>query len=142
MTISQGPSAPLFAIIGSTGTQGRSVIKALEESINPYRVRAVTRDTSKPAAQELEKIGCEVVQADVEDVASLKTAFEGATYAFLMTNSDYTDQSPEFEHVSYPISLCISLADLYSRNTRRERINSTLRPLQVYKSSRGPGNQA
>ncbi|KAI5448942.1 hypothetical protein NCC49_005737, partial [Naganishia albida] len=98
MTISQDPTAPLFAVIGSTGTQGRSVIKALQESANPYRVRAITRDTSKPAARDLDRIGCHLVAADVEDVESLNKAFEGATFAFLMTNSDYTDDSPEFQH--------------------------------------------
>ena len=141
MTITQDSPVPLFAVIGSTGTQGRSVIKALEESTKPYRVRAITRDTSKPAAQNLAKIGCDVVNADVEDVESLKKAFRGASYAFLMTNSDYTDQSPEFKHVSRPISLAVRPADVHSRNTRRERTNSTQRPLQVCKSSRGPGNR-
>lgn len=100
MTISQDSSAPLFAVIGSTGTQGRSVIKALEESAKPYRVRAITRDTTKPAAKDLERIGCHLVKADVEDAESLKAALTGAAYAFLMTNSDYTDLSPEFAHVS------------------------------------------
>lgn len=71
----------------------------------------------------------------------MKEAFGGATYAFLMTNSDYEDQSPEFEHVSRSISPCLHPADLYSRNTLRERTNSTQRPLQVYKSSRGRGTK-
>lgn len=142
MTITQDSSAPLFIVIGSTGIQGRSVIKALEESTKACRVHAIARDTSKPAAQDLVKVGCNVVKADVRNVESLKEAFGGATYAFLMTNSDYEDQSPEFEHVSRSISPCLHPADLYSWNTRRERTNSTQRPLQVYKSSRGPGNQA
>jgi hypothetical protein len=142
MTITQDSSAPLFTVIGLTGIQGRSVIKALEESTKAYRVRAITRDTSKPAAQDFAKIGCDVVKADIENVESLKEAFGGATYAFLMTISDYEDQSPEFEHVSRSIFPCLHPADLYFRNTRRERTNSTQRPLQVYRSSRGPGNQA
>ncbi|KAJ9112906.1 hypothetical protein QFC19_000461 [Naganishia cerealis] len=98
MTVTQELSAPLFAVIGSTGTQGRSVIKALEESTKPYRIRAVTRDTSKPASKALERLGCHVVEADVGHLESLRAAFTGATYVFLMTNSDYADQSPDFDH--------------------------------------------
>jgi uncharacterized protein YbjT (DUF2867 family) len=99
--ISQESSSPLFVVIGSTGVQGRSVIKAIEESKHPYRVRAITRDTSSAAARALEDIGWETFKADVDDVESLKGAFEGAKYAFLMTNSDYTDKTPGFEHVCF-----------------------------------------
>jgi hypothetical protein len=142
MTITQDSSAPLFVVVGSTGTQGRSGIKALEESSKPYRVRAITRDTTRPAAQELEKIGCEVVKADVEDVESLKEAFEGATYAFLMTNSDYTDQSPEFEHASYPFFCSmIPLTFLPSRNTHKAGTSSMQRLLRTYNSLRGRVSQ-
>jgi uncharacterized protein YbjT (DUF2867 family) len=72
MTITQDSSAPLLGVVGSTGTQGCSVIKALEDFTKAYRVRAITRDTSKPAAQDLAKIGCDVVEADGENVESLK----------------------------------------------------------------------
>ncbi|KAG8847318.1 hypothetical protein FRB96_001653 [Tulasnella sp. 330] len=89
MTISQDASAPLIVVVGATGTQGGSVIKALEESDKPYRMRGFTRDTSKPAAQELTKKGVEMVTVDPnptpENKAKVNQAFEGATYAFAVT---------------------------------------------------------
>jgi uncharacterized protein YbjT (DUF2867 family) len=98
--ILQNTSSPLFVVIGSTGVQGRSVIKALQESKQPYRVRSITRDTSSASAQALQQIGCETFKADVDDATSLQRAFDSATYAFLMTSSDYTDLSAGFDHVS------------------------------------------
>ncbi|KAJ7442170.1 NAD(P)-binding protein [Mycena galericulata] len=88
MTITQTPSAPLIAVVGATGTQGGSVIKALEESDKPYRIRAFTRDATKPAAQELVKKGVEVVTISlvVENATKVHEAFVGANFAFLVTN--------------------------------------------------------
>ncbi|KAJ7142548.1 NAD(P)-binding protein [Mycena epipterygia] len=70
MTITQLTSAPLVAVVGATGNQGGSVIKALAESDKPYRVRAFTRDPTKLASLELVKLGVEIVVAFVgADVA-------------------------------------------------------------------------
>lgn len=41
-----------------------------------WRVRAITRDPSKPAAKNLQDQGAEVVAADLGDVESLKAAFK------------------------------------------------------------------
>ncbi len=90
MTISKAANAPLFVVVGSTGGQGRSTIHALEDSSKPYRVRAVTRDTTKPKAKELQALGCEVVEADVTTVDGAKKAFEDAEIAFVMTPTDFT----------------------------------------------------
>ena len=87
MTITQESSAPLFAVVGSTGAQGTSVIRAIKEDAGKaYRVRAVTRDPSSDTARERASWGCEVSAADVTDVESLKRAFAGAEFAFAMTN--------------------------------------------------------
>ncbi|KAJ7133514.1 NAD(P)-binding protein [Mycena epipterygia] len=88
MTITQNSSAPLVAVVGATGIQGGSVIKALEESDRPYRIRAFTRDATKPAAQELVKRGVQVIAISlvVENTNEVHQAFAGATMAFLMTN--------------------------------------------------------
>ncbi|KAG8993760.1 hypothetical protein FRB94_006620 [Tulasnella sp. JGI-2019a] len=89
MTISSYLSAPLVVIVGATGAQGRSVIRALAESTIAYRMRGFTRDTSKPIAQDLVKQGVEMVAIDPnptpENELRVKSAFEGATYAFAMT---------------------------------------------------------
>lgn len=90
MTISTESFTPLFVVVGSTGQQGASVIKAIEASSSPYRVRGLTRDVSKleATAKDLEERNVEVVAADVGKEAELAKAFEGATYVFAMTTPD------------------------------------------------------
>lgn len=53
-----------ITIFGATGNQGGSIINALlgDKSLSQeYKIRGVTRDTSKPNAQALAKKGVEVV---------------------------------------------------------------------------------
>lgn len=90
MTISTDPSGLLFVVVGSTGQQGSSVIKAIEASPAPYRVRGLTRDPTKPAARALEARGVHVVATDAIQEVELEKAFEGATYVFAMTTPDHT----------------------------------------------------
>lgn len=89
MTISKDTSAPLFTVVGSTGGQGGSVVRAIQASSKPYQVRAITRDTSKPVATELKSLGCEIVEADISTSEGAKKAFEGADVAFVMTVADF-----------------------------------------------------
>ncbi|KAJ7255443.1 hypothetical protein B0H12DRAFT_1323184 [Mycena haematopus] len=88
MTITRSESAPLVAVVGATGIQGGSVIKALSESDKPYRIRGFTRDPTKPAAETLKKKGVEMVAVDLvlENKEEVFKAFTGADYAFLVTN--------------------------------------------------------
>lgn len=89
ITTSSAADAPLFVVVGSTGTQGRSVIDAIAADKKDYRVRGLTRDPSKTSAKELKKLGVEVVAGDVDDASSIERAFEGAEIVFAMTTSDY-----------------------------------------------------
>jgi uncharacterized protein YbjT (DUF2867 family) len=84
MTITQAPSAPLVAVVGATGRQGGSVVRALAESDKPYRIRGFTRDATKPAAKELVKLGVEIVVISlvVENKENVYKAFAGADAAF------------------------------------------------------------
>jgi len=88
MAITQDASAPLVVVVGATGIQGGSVIRALAESNKPYRIRGITRDPSKPAAQEVAKKGVELVAVSLtpENKDQAFKVFEGATYAFAVTN--------------------------------------------------------
>lgn len=85
MTISKDSSAPLIVVVGATGAQGSSVVKALGESDSPYRIRAFTRDPTKPAAQKLNEQGIAVVTYDPQSATDEGTRklFEGATYVFV-----------------------------------------------------------
>jgi uncharacterized protein YbjT (DUF2867 family) len=77
----------IIAVVGATGAQGGGLVKAiLADPTGDYAVRALTRDTTSPRAQELGKLGAEVVQADNYDEESLVKAFTGAYGAFLVTN--------------------------------------------------------
>jgi uncharacterized protein YbjT (DUF2867 family) len=85
MTVSQDPSAPLVVLVGITGLQGGSVARALIASDKPYRLRGLTRDASKPAAQAFAAQGVEIVSVSltVDNAVNVRKAFEGADIAFV-----------------------------------------------------------
>ncbi|KAJ6578166.1 NAD(P)-binding protein [Mycena capillaripes] len=98
MTVSKLLTAPLTVIVGITGKQGGSVARALMTSNKPYRIRGLSRDLTKPAAQNLAAEGVEMVgvtlAADKPEDA-LK-AFAGAEIAFAMTNwNEYQEGEKE-----------------------------------------------
>ncbi|WP_033339761.1 NmrA/HSCARG family protein [Catenuloplanes japonicus] len=77
----------IIAVVGATGAQGNGLVRAiLDDPEGGYTVRALTRDATSPKAQELVKLGAEVVQADNYDEESLVRAFTGAYGAYLVTN--------------------------------------------------------
>ena len=54
----------LLTVFGATGNQGGSIIKAVLADpalSNEFKIRAITRDTSKPAAKALADKGVELV---------------------------------------------------------------------------------
>ena len=76
----------IIAVVGATGAQGGGLVRAvLNDASGGFAVRALTREVSSDKAKELAKLGAEVVQADVDDVESLKKAFQGAYGAFCVT---------------------------------------------------------
>ena len=74
----------IIAVTGATGQQGGAVARKL--LADGWKVRALTRDVNKPAAQELASIGAEVVVGDMEDRAQLEAAFKGAYGVFSVQN--------------------------------------------------------
>ena len=75
-----------IAVIGATGAQGGGLVRAiLDDPDGKFEVRAVTRDPSSDKAKVLAEAGADVVAADVDDVESLKQAFDGAYGAFCVT---------------------------------------------------------
>jgi len=76
----------IIAVVGATGAQGGGLVRAiLEEGDGVFAARAITRDASSDKAKALEDLGAEVVEADVDDKASLVRAFRGAHGAFCVT---------------------------------------------------------
>ncbi len=77
----------IIAVVGSTGSQGGGLVNAiLADSGGEFAARAITRDPNKDKAKALAAQGAEVVQADIDDVASLTKAFAGAHGVFGVTN--------------------------------------------------------
>ncbi len=77
----------LIAVLGATGSQGGGLVRAiLDDPDQRFRVRALTRNAGSAKARELAAAGAEVTEADLDDGASMRTAFEGATGAYVVTN--------------------------------------------------------
>ena len=76
----------IIAVVGATGAQGGGLVRAiLNDPSGGFAARAITRNPNSDKARELAGLGAEVVAADVDDVESLKRAFDGAYGAFCVT---------------------------------------------------------
>ncbi len=76
----------IIAVAGATGAQGGGLIRAvMRDESGGFTARALTRDVNSEKAKELVKLGAEVVEADVDEVESLKRAFKGAYGAYCVT---------------------------------------------------------
>ncbi len=73
----------IVGVIGATGKQGGAVAKSLLE--RGHEVRAITRSPDSAKAKELAKAGASIVNASMDDAASLRRALEGATSLFAVT---------------------------------------------------------
>jgi uncharacterized protein YbjT (DUF2867 family) len=70
----------LIAVIGATGQQGGSVVRALQAN-GAFRVRALTRHPEKHAG-----LADEVIEADMSRPETLPDALDGAYGVFVVTN--------------------------------------------------------
>jgi len=77
----------IIAVTGATGAQGGGLIRAiLAHPEDGFTARAITRNPGSEKAKALAALGVEVVQADLDDEASLADAFAGAYGAYCVTN--------------------------------------------------------
>ncbi len=74
----------IIAVTGATGQQGNAVARKLISE--GWQVRALTRDASKPAAQELASMGAQIVPGDMDNRAELDAAFKDAYGVFSVQN--------------------------------------------------------
>ena len=81
----------MYAIMGITGQIGSVIGRTLVAAKQP--VRAVVRDAGK--GQVWADRGCEIALANIEDTASLTTAFRGAEGVFVLVPPNF-DPAPEF----------------------------------------------
>jgi uncharacterized protein YbjT (DUF2867 family) len=86
-----------IAVVGATGAQGGGLVRALlADPKAEFSVRALTRDATSGKAEDLKRLGAEVVAADLDDVGSVRKAFAGAYGAYCVTNF-WEHFSPERE---------------------------------------------
>jgi uncharacterized protein YbjT (DUF2867 family) len=140
----------IITVFGATGNQGGSVVQALlndAKITQEFKVRGITRDTSKPAAQELAKQGVETVavrihrlrntsssaddphQADLNSKDSLRTALKDSHTVFLVTNY-WETANPDIE-----VAQGKNVADIAKELGVQHLIFSSL--LNVTKTSNG-----
>ena len=82
-------SQKIITVFGATGNQGGSTALAIFNSSDlssKYKVRAITRDPSKPTSQALAAKGAELTQADTNDAESVKAAVRGSYGVFAVTD--------------------------------------------------------
>ena len=83
--MSSGANAERTVLVtGATGKQGGVVARELLR--RGFRVRALTRDPSKPTARALAELGADVVRGDLDDPQSLRPAIDGAYGVFSVQN--------------------------------------------------------
>jgi uncharacterized protein YbjT (DUF2867 family) len=111
----------IITVVGATGAQGGGLAKAiLADKGSEFSVRAVTRKPDGDAAKALAAAGAELVSADLDDVDSIKKAFDGAYGAFCLTNY-WEHMSPDKE-----IAQAKNLADASKASGVTHAIWSTL----------------
>ena len=74
----------IIAVTGATGQQGGAVAKKL--LADGWKVRVLTRDFNKPAAQALAQAGAELVAGDMDSRSDLDVAFKGVYGVFSVQN--------------------------------------------------------
>ncbi len=81
----------MFAVTGITGNVGGEVARNLLAAGQP--VRAVVREVGK--GETWTKLGCDLVEADINDASALTTAFRGVDGVFVLVPANF-DQLPDF----------------------------------------------
>jgi uncharacterized protein YbjT (DUF2867 family) len=105
----------IIAVVGATGAQGGGLARAvLDDSNGPFALRALTRHADSPRARELAARGAEAVEADLDDEASVRRAFDGAYGAFVVTNF-WEQLTPEQEAARSPAQMELDQAEIAAR---------------------------
>lgn len=95
-----------IAVVGATGAQGGGLARSiLDEPDGAFQVRALTRKPESDAARALADRGAQVVQADLDDVESLRRAFDGCWGAYCVTNFwEHFSPEKEIEQARHMVS--------------------------------------
>ena len=85
----------ILVVVGATGAQGRAIINYFQQHEPSWRIRGLTRTSQSKAALSLANSGVEVVEANLNDVESLKSAFKDADFIFAYTDFSGIVRGPE-----------------------------------------------
>jgi uncharacterized protein YbjT (DUF2867 family) len=95
-------------VAGATGQQGGAVVEALRSgAYGEYEVYGMTRDAASDAATALTEQGVHVVEADLNDRASLDAAVEGMDAVYLVTTFFEEGPAVEAEHGTRMVDACV-----------------------------------
>ena len=87
----------LITVFGATGKQGGAVVESLLYS-GEYKVRGITRNPDGEKAKTMQAKGVEIIQASLDDQASIDRAIAGSYGVFLVTNFwEYMDKEREMK---------------------------------------------
>lgn len=117
----------LLVIFGITGQQGGSVANTVlsdPQLSKEFKIRGLTRDVSKPNAQDLAKRGIEMVTTDMDDVQSVNAALAGAHSVFLNITSLPDDEIEQGKRVADAcVTAGVSML-IYSGSTHTDQISN------------------
>ena len=77
----------LVVVVGATGLQGGSVINTLLE-LDQYHVQGITRNVHSKPSQALLPKGVKMVEANLDNLDSLKSAFEVRVFCRVFNPSE------------------------------------------------------
>jgi uncharacterized protein YbjT (DUF2867 family) len=92
----------MILVTGATGHQGGAAARHLLKQPG-FTVRALTRDSAKPAARTLAQAGAEIFQGDLDDPASIRRALEGVWGVFSVQDfveSGYDREISQGKHLA------------------------------------------
>jgi uncharacterized protein YbjT (DUF2867 family) len=72
----------IIVVVGATGRQGREVVRQLVR--DGWRVKGMTRNTDSKKALAIRDLGAELVPANLDDITTLESAFQGAYGIYTM----------------------------------------------------------
>lgn len=76
----------IITVFGATGAQGGGLARAiLADATSEFAVRVVTRNANSEKSKTFAQLGAEVVEANIDDIKSIKRALEGAYGAYFVT---------------------------------------------------------
>jgi NAD(P)-dependent dehydrogenase (short-subunit alcohol dehydrogenase family) len=116
----------VIAVVGATGRQGGGLARAiLADPLGDFTVRALTRNPESAPARRLANHGAEVVAADLNDEMSLRSAFDGAYGAFVVTDF-FARRTAEQEAGQNPAQLEITQAGNAPRAAKAELLRHVI----------------